>query len=188
MALLYKHTPPGTAAPPRADRLRTWDDSSPYHAGRPKRGPRGPAGVLRFIEPNINWRNIPRIEAVTVHSMTKGAIKDINILEVGSMVLQSVTGVKPKIHRARKGQATWSLRPGMYISMTSNIRGDAAIEFVDKLIHLVLPKVKDWAGVAGELLHLPGLANFQANSGRLVWRQLRQHHLWSDPRCCDSLS
>ena len=108
--------------------------------------------MLRFIEPDINWRNIPKIEAVTVHSFTKGAVKNSAYLHVGGMALQAITGAKPTVHRAKKGASAWGLRERMPISLTCHMRGDMAVEFLDKCIHLVLPKIKDWPGVRGELM------------------------------------
>ncbi|KAG9249227.1 ribosomal protein L5 domain-containing protein [Calycina marina] len=149
MTMTYVHTPPGTIKTPKADRLRTWDDSSPYMKGRPKRGPRGPGEVLRLVEKDITWQNIPKIERVTVHSMIKGATDDSAYLHVAGLLLQSVTGVRPVVHRARHSVAQFGIRQSMPIALTCEMRGDIAYEFVDKVINLVLPKIKDWPGVAG---------------------------------------
>lgn len=149
MTLGYVHRPPGTVDIPKSERLRTWDDSSPYHKNRPKRGPRGPEGVLRLIERDISWRNIPRITGVTVHSMVKGAMDDSAYLHMAGMALQAVTGVKPKVFKATTGVASFGIRQGMPISLTCTLRNNQAVEFVDKCINLVLPKIKDWEGVEG---------------------------------------
>ncbi|EHL00018.1 putative 60S ribosomal protein L7, mitochondrial [Glarea lozoyensis 74030] len=149
MTLGYVHKPPGTVDPVKSERLRTWDDSSPYHKNRPKRGPRGPEGVLRLIEKDITPHNIPKITGVTVHSMVKGAIDDSAHLHVAGMVLQAVTGVRPKVHRAKRGLAQFGLRERMPISLTCQFRGNQAYDFVDKCISLVFPKIKDWEGVVG---------------------------------------
>jgi large subunit ribosomal protein L5 len=150
MTLTYVHKPPGTVTVPKADRLRTWDDSSPYHKGRPKRGPRGPGDTLRLIEQDINWRNIPKIEEVTVHSFIKGALDDSAHLHVAGMLLQSVTGVRPTIHKAKHTEGRWGLRKGLPVSLTCNMRGEQAYNFVDKCINLVFPRIKDWPGIEGK--------------------------------------
>lgn len=149
MALTYVHKPPGTASGPKADRLRTWDDSSPYHKGRPKRGPRGPGEVLRIVEQDIHWRNIPKIERVTVHTMVKGAIADSAHLHAAGIMLQAITGVRPLVHRARHSVSQFGIRAQMPISLTCTMRGDQAYEFVDKCVNLVFPKIKDWQGIKG---------------------------------------
>lgn len=149
MTLTYLHKPPGTVTVPKADRLRTWDDSSPYHKGRPKRAPRGPGEVLRLIEQDINWRNIPKIEEVTVHCMVKQAVEDSAPLHIAGMLLQAITGVQARVHRAKVSLAQFGLREKTPISVTSTMRGDMAYEFVDKCINLVFPRIKDWPGIQG---------------------------------------
>jgi len=149
MTMAYVHKPPGTVTAPKADRLRTWDESSPYHKGRPKRGPRGPGDVLRLVEKNINWRTIPKIEEVTVHTMVKGAIEDSAHLHIAGIMLQAVSGVRPVVHSARKSEGRFGLREGTPISVSCTLRGDQAYDFVDRCINLVFPRIKDWPGVKG---------------------------------------
>lgn len=151
MTMAYVHKPPGTVTIPKADRLRTWDDSSPYHKGRPKRGPRG-GDVLRLIEQDITWRNIPKIEEVTVHSMVKGALGDSAYMHVAGILLQSITGVRPEIHKSTHNVAQFGIRKGMPVSLTCTMRNNDALEFLDKCINVVFPKIKDWQGVKGESL------------------------------------
>lgn len=150
MVLTYAHKQPGQPGAPKSDRLRTWDDSSPYHKGRPKRGPRGPGEVLRVVEQDIQWRNIPKIERVTVHSMIKHAVEDSAHLHVAGIMLQAITGVRPVVHRAKHSVAQFNIRVSQPIALTCTLRGDQAYEFVDKVINLVLPKIKDWPGVQGK--------------------------------------
>jgi large subunit ribosomal protein L5 len=104
-----------------------------------------------LIEKDIHWRNIPKITGVTVHSMVKGAIEDSAHLHIASMVLQAVTGARPEVHRTRVGDASFGIRPNMYLSATAKISGNQAYEFVDKCINLVFPKLKDWEGVRGTI-------------------------------------
>lgn len=148
MTLAYLHKPPGTVKPIKEDRLRSWDDSSPYMKNRPKRGPRG-GDVLKLIEQDINWRNIPKIEEVTIHCMPKGAEEDSAALHVAGMMLQSISGVRPVVHRAKGSSASFGIKAGQAISLTCTLRGDEAWQFVDKCINLVFPKIKDWPGVKG---------------------------------------
>ncbi|RFU25991.1 hypothetical protein B7463_g10354, partial [Scytalidium lignicola] len=148
MTLTYAHKPPGTVDPQKAERLRSWDDSSPYHKNRPKRGPRG-GDVLRFVEKDITFRNVPEIESVTVHSMVKGAIDDSAFLHVAGILIQAVTGVRPTIHKAKHSVAQFGIREGKAISLTSTMYGEQAYEFLDKCINLVFPKIKDWPGIKG---------------------------------------
>lgn len=148
MQLTYVHKPPGTVTLPKAPRLREWDDSSPYHKNRPKRGPRG-GDVLRLLEKDIDWRNIPKIEEVTVHSMVKGAIDDSAHLHVAGLLLQSVTGVRPVVHKARNSVAQFGIREKQAVALTCTLKGNDAWTFIDKCMNLVFPRIKDWQGVQG---------------------------------------
>jgi large subunit ribosomal protein L5 len=160
------HKPPGTVTVPKAERLRTWDDSSPYHKGRPKRGPRGPGEVLRLIERDITFRNIPKVEEITVHTMVKGALADSAHLHVAGILLQAITGVRPTAHAAKHNVATWGVRKGSYVSLTATMRNNDALEFLDKCIHLVFPRIKDWKGVKGRSSH-PTNYNSAANCNKV---------------------
>ncbi len=102
-----------------------------------------------MVEKDIHWRNIPKIEEVTVHSMVKGAIEDSAHLHVAGMLLQAVTGVAPLVHKAKHSVAQFGIRESMPIALTCTMRGDMAYEFVDKCINLVFPRIKDWPGVKG---------------------------------------
>lgn len=104
---------------------------------------------MRLIERDFNWRDIPKIEEVTVHTMVKGAIEESAYLHVAGIMLQSITGTRPVVHRARQSVAQFGIRAQMPISLTSTFKGDLAYDFVDKCINLVLPKIKNWRGVKG---------------------------------------
>jgi large subunit ribosomal protein L5 len=101
------------------------------------------------MEKDINFRNIPKIESVVVHSMIKGALDDSAHLHVAGIMLQAVTGVRPVVHNARHSEAQFGIRKGSPVSLTCTMRGNQAYEFVDKCINLVMPRIKDWPGVKG---------------------------------------
>jgi ribosomal protein L5 len=105
--------------------------------------------VLRLIEEDINWQNIPKITEVTVHSMIKGATEDSAYLHVAGLMLQSITGARPEVHRAAHTVAQFGIRKEMPISLTCTLKGEEAWQFIDKCVNLVLPKIKDWPGVKG---------------------------------------
>ncbi|KAL7625659.1 54S ribosomal protein L7, mitochondrial [Parahypoxylon ruwenzoriense] len=148
MTLAYQHTPPGTPDKPERIRLREWDDSSPYMKNRPKRGPRG-SEVLFPLEKEINWQNIPEIRAVHLATFMPLAKKNADHLIVGRAVLQTITGVRPVITKTKTSVAQWGVTRGDRMGVKVSVHGDQAYEFVDKLIHLVFPKIKDWKGISG---------------------------------------
>lgn len=85
-----------------------------------------------------------------MHSYIKGALEDSAYLHVAGMLLLSVTGVRPTVHKARHSEGRFGLRKGTPVSLTCNMRGEQAYDFVDKCINLVFPRIKDWPGIAGK--------------------------------------
>lgn len=147
--LTYQHTPPGTkkSDAPKA-RLREWDDSSPYHKNRPLRGPRGGSSSrLGLLERDLSWFEIPRIEAVTINMFTPKAVSDKEYLNAARAVLQAISGNFADTTTIKKHVVQWGLRKGANGGVKTTLRGAAALEFIDKLVTLVLPKIKDWPGL-----------------------------------------
>jgi len=84
-----------------------------------------------------------------VHSMVRGALKDSAYLHAAGMVVQSITGVRATVHKSRENISMWELRAGKWISVTAQVKGRSAYRFLAQLIDVVLPRTKDWKGVAG---------------------------------------
>ncbi|KAJ9143686.1 hypothetical protein NKR23_g6354 [Pleurostoma richardsiae] len=148
MTLAYKHKPPGTEEKTIGQRLRGWDDSSPYHKNRPLRGPRGNATLLP-VERDITFRNVPEIKEVTLSAYVPKALKDENYLLVARAAMQAITGAVPETTLVRKNVAQWGIVKGKKSGVKVTIYGNAAYEFVDKCVNLVFPKIKDWRGIEG---------------------------------------
>lgn len=148
MALTYTHTIPGTEKVPTPQRLRSWDDSSPYHKNRPLRQPRGDP-KLSLLEKPITFRNIPEIRSVTLAAFVPLANKDPDQLIVARMVTQAITGVCPTITRIRKNVGQWGIIKGQKGGVKVTLYGNQAYDFLDKCINIVLPRIKDWPGVKG---------------------------------------
>ncbi|KAL0943944.1 mitochondrial 54S ribosomal protein uL5m [Colletotrichum truncatum] len=146
LTMTYLHKPPGTPDRPVRERLREWDDSSPYNINRPRRGPRG-GSKLDLLEKNIDWRNIPQIKAVSLHAFMPINSKTPGTLNVARSVLQSISGNSTEITKIKTNVVQWKIREGDKAGVKTTIYGNQAHEFLDKLITLVLPKIKDWPGV-----------------------------------------
>jgi len=146
MTLAYNHTPPGTPQHEAAERLRTWDDSSPYHKNRPKRAPRG-APVLPLREKDINFRNIPEIKEITLATYVPLAIKDPNNLIVARSVMLALTGSLPEITRTHQSVVQWQISKNQRAGVKTTIYGNEAYEFLDRCINIVFPRIKDWKGI-----------------------------------------
>ena len=148
MTLCYVHNPPGFKPPPKAPRLREWDDSSPYHKNRPLRGPRG-SDVLRLLRKPIMFRNIPKIERITIHSYVKDAAQGNSAyLHTAGMALQSISNVRVETFKSRASIPSWGISPGRdTIACKAELGGENMQHFLGKLIDVVMPKIKDWQGV-----------------------------------------
>ncbi|KAK4501925.1 hypothetical protein PRZ48_007735 [Zasmidium cellare] len=148
MTLTYQHYPPGFERPQKGERLREWVGDSPYFKNRPRRGPRG-YDVLPLLRKPITFRNVPKLERVTVHTMLKGAADDSAYLHVAGMVVQNITNVRVQTHAVRKSVASFGLRAGKHVSVTSELYGENMYHFLSKVIDVVMPKIKDYKGVKG---------------------------------------
>ncbi|KAI1663067.1 ribosomal protein L5 [Daldinia decipiens] len=148
MTLMYQHVPPGTPDKPERIRLREWDDTSPYMKNRPKRGPRG-ADVLFPLEKSITWQNIPEIRAVHLAMYMPKAKKNPDHITVGRAVLRTIAGVRPEVTTTKTSVSQWGIVKGDRTGVKCSLYGDHAYEFMDKVIHLVFPKIKDWKGISG---------------------------------------
>lgn len=149
LTMTYQHTPPGTVQPEsQKGSLRGWDGSSPYHKNRPRRGPRGGSSSrLGLLERDITFNNIPEIEAVTINSYAPQASDNKEYLHVARAMVQAITGSYPEVTTVKKHVVQWGVRKGDKAGAKVTLRGGAAYEFVDKLLTLVLPRIKDWPGV-----------------------------------------
>jgi large subunit ribosomal protein L5 len=91
---------------------------------------------------------IPRIEKVVVNMGMGEAIANSKILDTATEELRSITGQKPVITKAKKSIASFKLRQGMPIGVVVTLRGDRMYEFLDRLMSVALPRVRDFRGVS----------------------------------------
>ncbi|MDY7027848.1 MAG: 50S ribosomal protein L5 [Sediminispirochaetaceae bacterium] len=90
---------------------------------------------------------IPRIEKVSVSAGVGEAITNKNLLESAVKELAMITGQQPVKTKARKSISNFKLREGMEIGAKVTLRGDKMWEFLDRLMNIALPRVKDFRGV-----------------------------------------
>ena len=95
-----------------------------------------------------NVMEVPRIEKIVVNMGLGEAIQNIKILDSASDELGVVTGQKAVITRARKSIANFKLREGMPIGCKVTLRRDKMYEFLDRLVNVALPRVRDFKGVS----------------------------------------
>ncbi|KAF9585997.1 hypothetical protein BGW38_010596 [Lunasporangiospora selenospora] len=90
---------------------------------------------------------IPELVKIDVHCMMKEAITSKYNLLSGIMAIQSITGEMPEVIFAKKGVHNWKLRKGMPIGCRVTLKGEKMFQFLDKLVEVVLPKMKEWPGL-----------------------------------------
>ena len=95
-----------------------------------------------------NPMQAPRLEKVVVNMGLGEAINNGKILDASVEQLTAITGQKPVITRARKSIANFKLRQGQSIGAMVTLRGERAYEFLDRLISIALPRVRDFKGVS----------------------------------------
>ena len=91
---------------------------------------------------------IPRVEKIVINMGMGEAISNAKILDTAADELRAVTGQKPVITKAKKSIASFKLRQGMPIGVMVTLRGDRMYEFLDRLVSIALPRVRDFRGVS----------------------------------------
>ncbi len=91
---------------------------------------------------------IPRVEKIVLNMGMGEAIANNKILDTAADELRAVTGQKPVITKAKKSIASFKLRQGMPIGAMVTLRGDRMYEFLDRLVSIALPRVRDFRGVS----------------------------------------
>ena len=108
------------------------------------------AGALAKEFDITNPMAVPKIEKIVVNMGLGEASSNSKILDVASDELRSITGQKPVITKAKKSIAAFKLRQGMNIGTMVTLRGDRMYEFLDRLISVALPRVRDFRGVSAK--------------------------------------
>ena len=90
---------------------------------------------------------IPRLEKIVVNMGIGDAVSNSKVLDDAVAEMQAITGQKPVITKAKKSIASFKLREGMPIGCKVTLRGERMYEFLDKLISISLPRVRDFHGI-----------------------------------------
>ena len=91
---------------------------------------------------------IPKFEKVVINIGLGEAVANTKVLDAAVEDLKLISGQKPIVTRAKKSIATFKLREGMPIGAKVTLRGERMYDFIDKLVNIVLPRVRDFRGVS----------------------------------------
>lgn len=95
-----------------------------------------------------NPMQVPRITKITCNIGVGEASRNAKLLETASEQLANITGQKPVVRKARKSIAAFKLREGMPVGVKVTLRRARMYEFLDRLINIALPRVRDFRGVS----------------------------------------
>jgi large subunit ribosomal protein L5 len=95
-----------------------------------------------------NHHQVPRVEKVVVNIGLGQATQNPKLLEKATEELAAIAGQKPLVRKARKSIANFKLREGQAIGCMVTLRGDRMWEFLDRLMNVALPRVRDFKGVS----------------------------------------
>ena len=95
----------------------------------------------------VNPHQIPRVEKITMNMGVGQAIGDKKILDLAVEAMTSIAGQKPVLTISRKSIANFRLREGMPIGCMTTLRRQRMYEFMDRLVSIVLPRVRDFRGI-----------------------------------------
>ena len=128
-----------------------------------------PALVERFGYTNVH--RVPYLEKITINMGVGDATTDKKVLDIAYDAMTDIAGQKPVFTKARKSIATFKLREGMPIGCMVTLRRKRMYEFLDRLISIVLPRVRDFRGVSRKAFD--GRGNYSMGlSEQLVFPEL----------------
>ena len=97
-----------------------------------------------------NCMQVPRLEKVVVNMGLGSAVQNIKIIDSAVEELAAITGQKVVVTKARKSIASFKLREGMPIGCMVTLRQERMYEFLERLISVVLPRIRDFKGISGK--------------------------------------
>ena len=107
--------------------------------------------VVPALQKEFGYKNVmavPRIEKVVVNMGLGEATANAKLIDTGADELARITGQKPVTRRAKKSIAAFKVRKGMPIASMVTLRGERMWEFLDRLMSIALPRVRDFKGVS----------------------------------------
>ena len=107
-----------------------------------------------------NIMQVPKIIKITVNMGVGEAVADKKIMDNAVADLTKITGQKPLVTRSRKSVATFKLRDGLAIGCKVTLRGARMYEFLDRLVNIAMPRIRDFRGVSARSFDGQGNYNF----------------------------
>ncbi len=119
--------------------------------------------VVPELQKNLGLTNpmqVPKITKITVNMGVGEAVADKKVIDNAAGDLAKITGQKPLVTRARKSVATFKVRDGIPLGCKVTLRGEQMYEFLDRLISIAMPRIRDFRGVSARSFDGRGNYNF----------------------------
>jgi large subunit ribosomal protein L5 len=152
---------------PKADKAKQADKQADaagkqpeVHGHRPAdERPSGPPRLQQYYREQVvarlksdlkidNLMQVPRISKITVNMGVGEAVADKKVMDAAVYDLINITGQKPLITKSRKAIASFKIRAGLPIGAKVTLRGKRMYEFLDRLINIAMPRIRDFRGVS----------------------------------------
>jgi large subunit ribosomal protein L5 len=117
--------------------------------------------VVKELSEANSYRNameVPKIVKIVINMGLGEAIQNVKIIDSAVAEMEAITGQKPIVTKARKSIATFKLRQGMPIGCCVTLRRERMYEFLDRLVNVALPRVRDFRGITSK--SFDGRGNF----------------------------
>ena len=131
----------------------TPEQSTAQPTERPRLQTRYREEIVPAMQEQFRYANVMQVPGLTKIVVNMGvgeAARDSKLIEGAVRDLTAITGQKPQVTRARKSIAQFKLREGMPIGAHVTLRGDRMWEFLDRLLALALPRIRDFRGLSGK--------------------------------------
>jgi large subunit ribosomal protein L5 len=130
----------------------TTETATSITSARPRLQTRYREEIVPAMQEQFQYSNVMKVPGLTKIVVNMGvgeAARDSKLIEGAVRDLTAITGQKPQVTRARKSIAQFKLREGMPIGAHVTLRGDRMWEFLDRLLTLALPRIRDFRGLSG---------------------------------------
>jgi large subunit ribosomal protein L5 len=117
--------------------------------------------IIPELQKELGVKNalaVPRLKKIVVSAGVGEAVQDKNLIEKAGADLSLITGQKPLVTKARKSVASFKVRTGMPLGLKVTLRKKRMFNFLEKLLWIVFPRLRDFRGVSGS--HFDGRGNY----------------------------
>ena len=107
--------------------------------------------IVPELKQNLGLKNtmeVPRILKITVNMGVGEAVADKKVMDAATADMAKITGQKPAVTKAKKSVATFKVRDGQAIGCKVTLRGDRMYEFLDRLVNIAIPRIRDFRGIS----------------------------------------